>query len=121
MLRQEGPLTVFAPSNRAFAHLPKTDLEALLTNRTAMRLLLARYIARGRVLDSNDTANPVSVKTLSGLRLRADIHGEVQFVNGARLGSSARCSNGVIHILDSFDPALVRQAIAASQPSGTEK
>src|SRR5437763_10769512 len=53
MLREEGPFTVFALSNRAFANLPKEDRETLLTDRAAMHLLMAHYIVHG-VIAGND-------------------------------------------------------------------
>src|SRR5437764_10487058 len=61
MLREEGPFTVFALSNRAFANLPKEDRETLLTDRAAMHLLMAHYIARGTI-PGNDKASLQSAR-----------------------------------------------------------
>jgi uncharacterized surface protein with fasciclin (FAS1) repeats len=109
LLRDEGPLTVFALSNRAFANLPKEDLEALLTDRAAMHVLLSHYIARGSINDLS------SARTLLGGRLRTDIRSEGSYVNGAKLGQGGiRCTNGEIHVLDSFDLGLVRDATATA-------
>jgi uncharacterized surface protein with fasciclin (FAS1) repeats len=116
MLREEGPLTVFALSNRAFANLAKEDLEALLTNRAAMHVLLEHYIARGSINDLS------SARTLLGGKLRADIRSEGSYVNGAQLKQGGiRCTNGTIHVLDSFDPGLVRDAVAVSTVSRRQK
>ena len=121
MLQDQGPLTVFALSNQAFANLPKRDLDALLTNQAAMYVLLAHYIAHGSI-PKDDTANLLSARTLMGAKLRTDIRSEGSYVNGAKLSQSEiRCTNGVIHVLDSFDPGLVHDAVALAKASGREK
>jgi uncharacterized surface protein with fasciclin (FAS1) repeats len=112
MLREEGPLTVFALTNRAFANLPKKDLEALLSNHVVMHILIAHYIAHGNI-PQDDTAELLSARTLVGVKLRTDIRAEGYYVNGAKLDQSeTRCANGIIHVLDRFDPSLVHEAIA---------
>jgi uncharacterized surface protein with fasciclin (FAS1) repeats len=112
MLREEGPLTVFALSNRAFANLPKEDRETLLTDRAAMHFLMAHYIIRG-IIAADDTASLQSARTLVGVKLHIDIRSEGSYVNGARLGQAdILCANGVIRVLDSFDPGWVHEAVA---------
>jgi uncharacterized surface protein with fasciclin (FAS1) repeats len=121
MLRDEGPLTVFALSNRAFANLLKEDREKLLTNRAAMRILLAHYITRGSIA-SDDKSDLLSARTLVGTKLRTDLRSEGSYVNGAKLGhTDIRCSNGMIHVLDSFDPGLLHDALAMSKTDQREK
>jgi transforming growth factor-beta-induced protein len=121
MLREEGPFTVFALSNRAFASLTKEDRETLLTDRAAMHLLMAHYITRG-VIPANDTGSLQSARTLVGVKLHIDIRSEGSYVNGAKLShEDILCANGVIHVLDSFDPGLVRQAVAMARTSRSEK
>jgi uncharacterized surface protein with fasciclin (FAS1) repeats len=117
ILQDEGPLTVFALSNRAFANLAKEDLETLLTNRAAMRVLLAHYVAYGSI-PQHDTANLLSARTLLGVKLRAVVRGDVSYVNGAKLSQRGiRCTNGTIHVLNVFDPGLIRDAVALSPAS----
>jgi uncharacterized surface protein with fasciclin (FAS1) repeats len=117
MLRDEGPLTVFALSNRAFANLTKEDRETLLTDRAAMHILLAHYIVNGSV-PADDPADLLSARTLVGVKLRTDLRSEGSYVNGAKLSpSEIRCLNGLIHILDSFDPGLVHDAVALAKNS----
>lgn len=112
MLRVEGPFTVFALSNQAFANLPKEDLEALLSNRAAMHVLLAHYIAHGNI-PQDDTADLLSARTLLGVKLRTDSRREGFYVNGAKLNQDQiQCANGTIHVLDRFDPGLVHDAVA---------
>ncbi len=121
MLREEGPLTVFALSNRAFANLPKDDLEALVMNQAAMHFLLEHYITRGNIAQ-DDTASLLSAKTLVGVKLRTDIRSEGSYVNGAKLNQGdIRCTNGMIHVLDSFDPGLVHDAVVLAKASRREK
>jgi uncharacterized surface protein with fasciclin (FAS1) repeats len=121
MLRDEGPLTVFALSNRAFANLLKEDRDALLTNRAAMHILLAHYITRGSIA-SDDKADLLAARTLVGTKLRTDFHNEGFYVNGAKLGQTGiRCANGTIHVLDSFDPGLLHDALAMSRTDQREK
>ena len=112
MLREEGPFTVFALSNRAFTNLSKKDMEVLLSNRAAMHVLLARYVVRGNVSENN-TAELESARTLLGVKLRTDVRSEGDYVNGAKLNQPGiSCGNGMIFVLDRFDPALVHEAVA---------
>ncbi len=116
MLREEGPFTVFALSNRAFANLPKEDRETLLTDRAALHLLLAGTIP------ADDSASLQSARTLVGVKLHIDIRSEGSYVNGAKLvQSEIPCRNGMIHVLGSFDPGLVRDAVALSRTNREAK
>jgi len=117
VLREDGSLTVFAPSNQAFAGLHKDQLDSLLAHPSAMHLLLSRYIVRGTALP-DDAARLSSARTLAGVKLRVDVRSEVAYVNGAKLSHEpVRCANGVIYILNTVDPGLVRQALAVVRAS----
>jgi uncharacterized surface protein with fasciclin (FAS1) repeats len=121
MLRNEGPLTVFALNNQAFANLPKDDLEALLTNRAAMHFLLAHYVTHGNIV-KDDAASLLSARTIVGVKLRTDIRSEGSYVNGAKLSEGdIPCTNGMIHVLNSFDPGLVHDAVALAKASRRKK
>jgi transforming growth factor-beta-induced protein len=121
MLREEGPFTVFAVSNRAFTNLPKEDRETLLTDRAALHFLMAHYIARG-IIPANDTTSLQSARTLVGVKLHIDIRSEGSYVNGAKLSQSdIQCTNGIIHLLDSFDPGLVHDAVAMARTNRRQK
>lgn len=114
MLKQEGPFTVFAPSDRAFANLAKEDRDALLNDHFAMHLLLSRYIVHGVI--GGDAASLSSARTLAGVKLRTDHHEGVLYVNAARPRKSEIASrNGAIYVLDLFDPMLVHEAILAAR------
>jgi uncharacterized surface protein with fasciclin (FAS1) repeats len=114
MLKEGGPFTVFAPSDRAFINLAKEDRDTLLNNHLAMHLLLSRYIVRGVV--GGDAASLSSARTLMGVKLRADDHAGVLYVNAAQPRKSGiACRNGAIYVLDLFDPMLVHETVLAAQ------
>jgi uncharacterized surface protein with fasciclin (FAS1) repeats len=110
MLKEEGPFTVFAPSDRAFINLAKEDRDVLDKNHAAMRMLLSRYIVRGEI--GSDVGSLSSARTLMGVKLRTDDHNGTLYVNGTALRpSQIACSNGVIRVLNHFDPVLVHEAV----------
>lgn len=114
MLKEEGPFTVFALSDRAFINLAKEDRDTLFNNHFAMHMLLSHYIIRGVV--GTDAARLSSARTLMGVKLRTVDHEGTLYVNGSRLEKSEiACSNGTIHVLDRFDPILVQEAVVAAR------
>jgi len=113
MLREEGPFTVFALSNRAFTNLPKGETEALLSNRAAMHTLLTHYIVRDNISDGAELS---SARTLAGVKLRTDVRSEGYYVNGAEFeGNKIECVNGIIYVLDRFDPGLLHDAVSLAE------
>jgi uncharacterized surface protein with fasciclin (FAS1) repeats len=116
-LRGKGPFTVIAPADGAFANLAKDDMQKLMTSPIAMNALLARYVVYGNIA-SNDAASLSSARTLMGATLRADGHNGDLRINGAKVvEGDIRCANGVVHIVDHFDPSLVREALALAGPT----
>src|SRR5258708_971545 len=114
MLKEEGPFTVFALSDRAFINLAKEDRDTLLNDHFAMHMLLSRYIVRGVVV--GDAASLSSARTLMGVKLRMDDHQGTLYVNGATLTrAEITCGNGTLRVLDRFDPELVREAVASAR------
>ena len=104
-LKSGGPFTVFAPTDEAFAALPKGTLESLLLpeNKDKLRAILAHHVVPGRLV-SMEIANiedPQMARTSGGGResLAADgrgiRYGEARVVDG-----DIRCTNGVIHVID---------------------
>jgi len=86
-----------------------------------MNFLMGHYIARGSI-GTDDPADLLSAKTIVGVKLRTDIRNEGSYVNGAKVtGADIRCANGTIHVLDSFDPGLVHDAVAMARTSGKTK
>ena len=101
-LKGKGPFTVFAPTDEAFAKLPKGTVEELLKpeNRKKLTEILTYHVVSGRVLAS-DVVKLDSAKTIQGdkVRIVTDEHGVK--VNEARvLKTDVLASNGVIHVID---------------------
>ena len=120
-LRGKGPFTVFAPTDAAFAKLPRRALASLLEekNRDQLTAILTYHVIPGRVAAAEVIAKR-GAATLNGQRVafRAD-DGGVR-VGGARVSKTdIRCRNGIIHVLDSvMMPAgenLVELAAAAGK------
>lgn len=99
-LRGEGPFTVFAPTDQAFAKLPKAQVEALLRDKEALRQVLLYHVVSGRVT-SDQVANLRSAKTLQGGEIRISTSGGKVRINRANvIKADIQCTNGVIHVID---------------------
>jgi len=100
-----GPFTVFAPTDDAFAVLPGGVLECLLKpqSREALTSLLNLHVAEGRALAS-DLSDGMMISTLNGEELRVDITaGDTVFINGKEVVSAdVPASNGIVHVIDSI-------------------
>jgi uncharacterized surface protein with fasciclin (FAS1) repeats len=99
-LAQPGPYTVFAPTDAAFAKVPKRTLKALLRSRAKLRAVLLYHVAAGR-LPAADVVERSSVKTLNGARVRISVRDADVFVDKAQVTTpDVMASNGVIHVID---------------------
>lgn len=101
-LSGEAPLTVFAPSDAAFAALPAGTVAELLQpqNKERLRAILSYHVVSGRVTLS-DLATKGRAATLNGQRLSASFKAGAVQVSGATIESAdLACSNGVIHVID---------------------
>ena len=99
-LQGKGPFTVFAPTDAAFAKVPKSTLASLAKNKSKLRAVLLYHVAAGRLTAAKLLAAK-SVKTIEGQRLKVrSSHGAV-FAGGARVvAANIGASNGVIHVID---------------------
>jgi uncharacterized surface protein with fasciclin (FAS1) repeats len=99
-LKGEGPFTVFAPSDEAFAKLPKGTVEALLQDKEKLASILLYHVVPGKVMAS-DVGGIDSAQTLFGQPAAIDTsHGVM--VGGAKVvKTDIACTNGVIHVIDS--------------------
>lgn len=98
-LKGEGPFTVFAPTDEAFAKLPPGTVEGLLADKEKLTAILTYHVVAGKTLAS-DVVKLESVKTLQGGSLLIDTSDGVS-VGGAKVtGTDVMTSNGVIHIID---------------------
>ncbi len=98
-LKGKGPFTVFAPTDEAFAKIPKADLDALLKDKAKLTAVLTYHVVPGKVMAKDVKAG--AVKTVQGGNLTLATMGGVT-VNGAKVvKADIEASNGVIHVIDS--------------------
>jgi uncharacterized surface protein with fasciclin (FAS1) repeats len=99
-LKGSGPFTLFAPTDEAFARIPKADLDALLKDKAKLTKVLTYHVVPGRVMAA-DVAKLNEAKTVEGGLVKFDTSSGVR-VNGATvLKADVAASNGVIHVIDS--------------------
>jgi uncharacterized surface protein with fasciclin (FAS1) repeats len=99
-LKGHGPFTVFAPTDAAFAKLPKGALRSLKRHPKRLKAVLLYHVASGR-LEAKDVAARKSIKTLNGKRVRIRVKDTRVFVNRARVTTpDVSASNGVIHVIN---------------------
>lgn len=103
-LKEEGPFTVFAPTNDAFAKLPKETLDSLKKpeNKEKLAKILKLHVVSGKVMAQQVlTMNDKSVKTLAGEEIKITVKdGKVMVNNSTVTKTDIDCSNGVIHVVD---------------------
>lgn len=103
-LQEVDGLTVFAPTDAAFARLPPGTVEDLLkpANRDRLRAIIAYHILPARVPAARVPTRPVLAETLNGCeRVRVVRRGTSVAVDGVRVArANVRASNGIIHIID---------------------
>jgi len=99
-LSGEGPFTVFAPTDDAFAKLPEGTVEALLNDVEKLTSILTYHVVAGKVMAS-DVVNMTSAKTVNGQSLTITVKdGNVMVDNAKVIKTDIVCSNGVIHVID---------------------
>ena len=98
-LQGNGPFTVFAPTDAAFAKLPAGTVEALLKDKEALKKVLTYHVVAGKVMAS-DVVNITSAKTLQGQNIAVDASQGVMINNASVVKADIVASNGVIHVID---------------------
>ena len=99
-LKGPGPFTVFAPTDEAFAKIPKADLDALIADKARLTKVLTYHVVPGKVMAA-DVTKLKEAKTVEGQMVRIDTSNGVK-VNGANvIKADVEASNGVIHVIDS--------------------
>ncbi len=98
-LKGKGPFTVFAPTDAAFAKVPKADLDALLADKAKLTAVLTYHVVPGKVMAKDVKAG--KVKTVQGSEITVATAGGVT-VDGAKVSATdIVADNGVIHVIDS--------------------
>ncbi len=97
-LKGTGPFTVFAPTDAAFAKVPKAKLDALLADKAALTKVLTYHVVSGKVMAADVKAG--KVKTVEGQELTVTTKGGVMVDNAKVVATDVAASNGVIHAID---------------------
>ena len=98
-LRGDGPFTVFAPTDEAFAKLPKDTLDALLKDKAKLTSVLTYHVVSGKVMAA-DVAKLTEAKTVQGQSVKITATGGVTVDNAKVIKTDVPATNGVIHVID---------------------
>lgn len=98
-LKGPGPFTVFAPTDEAFAKVPKADLDALLKDKAKLTAVLTYHVLPAKVMAAD--VKPGAVKTVNGQSLTIATAGGVKVDSAKVTATDIVASNGVIHVIDS--------------------
>jgi len=99
-LSGQGPFTVFAPTDDAFAKLPAGTVDSLLKDIPKLKDILTYHVVAGKVM-SADVAGLTSTKTVQGKELSIDTKDGVKVNEAKVIKADIEADNGVIHIIDS--------------------
>ena len=97
-LKGKGPFTVFAPTDEAFAKIPKADLDALLKDKAKLTAVLTYHVVAGKVMAADVKAG--KVKTVQGSELTVSTSMGVSVDNAKVVKTDIVADNGVIHVID---------------------
>ncbi len=98
-LKGKGPFTVFAPTDEAFAKVPKADLDALLKDKAKLTAVLTYHVVPGKVMAADVKAG--KVKTVQGGEITVSTTGGVKVDAANVVKTDIVADNGVIHVIDS--------------------
>jgi uncharacterized surface protein with fasciclin (FAS1) repeats len=119
-LQAEGPFTVFAPTDAAFAALPSGTVEGLLKDPKALGNILLYHVLSGAV-KAESVKDGMSVKTLQGSPVTFSVKDGKPMINDANIvATDVMASNGVIHVIDKvlLPPAAPAAATPAAATNG---
>jgi len=97
-LKSRGPFTVFAPTDEAFAKIPKADLDALLKDKAKLTAVLTYHVVPGKVVSTD--VKPGKVKTVQGSEVAIGTTGGVTVDDAKVITADVLADNGVIHVID---------------------
>ena len=100
-LKGDGPFTVFAPTNDAFAKLPAGTVESLLEpeNRDQLVSVLTYHVVPGKVM-STDLSDDMTAALVQGVDFSIDLDNGVMVNDATVVSADVEASNGVIHVID---------------------
>ncbi|NNE85961.1 MAG: fasciclin domain-containing protein [Alphaproteobacteria bacterium] len=101
-LKGDGPFTVFAPTNEAFAKLPAGTVEDLLKpeNKDKLVAVLTYHVVPGKVMSSDLAGKELSTATVQGSNVDIDATDGVKVDNATVIAADIETDNGVIHVID---------------------
>jgi uncharacterized surface protein with fasciclin (FAS1) repeats len=101
-LKGEGPFTVFAPTDEAFAALPEGTVASLLEpeNRDQLVAVLTYHVIPGRVMSSDIAGQEMMVQTVQGSQVDIDATDGVRVDEATVVTADIEATNGVIHVID---------------------
>ena len=97
-LKGKGPFTVFAPTDAAFAKIPKADLDALLKDKAKLQAVLTYHVVSGKVMSTDLRSG--EVKTVQGNTVMISTLGGAMVNDAKVVGADVAADNGVIHAID---------------------
>ena len=99
-LKGEGPFTVFAPTDAAFAKVPTDTLNALLADKAALANVLTYHVVAGKVMAA-DVVKLTSAETVQGQAVSIEVKDGKVYIDGTQVVTTdIEASNGVIHVID---------------------
>jgi len=103
-LKSKGPFTVFAPTDDAFAKLPKGTVEGLLKDVPKLKAVLTYHVVSGKVMAA-DVVKLKTAKTVQGQEVKVDaskwhLHKKVKINDASIVKADIVTDNGVIHVID---------------------
>lgn len=98
-LKGDGPFTVFAPTDEAFAALPEGTVEGLLADPEALAAILTYHVVAGKVM-STDLSDGMMATTVNGADITIGTEGGVTVNDANVVTADIEASNGVIHVID---------------------
>jgi uncharacterized surface protein with fasciclin (FAS1) repeats len=102
-LKSEGPFTVFAPTDEAFAKLPEGTVEDLLKpeNQDQLKAILTYHVVPGKTMSSDIAGKELEVETVQGETIAIDASdGTVMVDDATVVQADIETDNGVIHVID---------------------
>ena len=101
-LKGDGPFTVFAPTDEAFAKLPEGTVENLLKpeNQDQLVAVLTYHVVSGKIMSTDIAGQTAQVASVQGSSLSVDATDGVKVDNATVISADIETDNGVIHVID---------------------
>ncbi len=101
-LKSDGPFTVFAPTDEAFAALPEGTIESLLeaANKDQLVAILTYHVIPGKVMSADIAGKELMVESVQGSKIEVDATSGVKVDDATVVKADIETSNGVIHVID---------------------